>query len=274
MMGTPLSLFVGLAIAVGTIPQNEKPLSPRVNVFLAPDRIEVIPPSTPLKLAEENELSLRIKSPGAVMMATEQAQYAPQDAVTRLIPSIPHGSYADLPIQYRDDGTAFIKIIPRRLGTVVFSLRAHFPDGGLTKVSATLTVEPPARSPKRLIVGHDGTPTSTPTHYSYLYPDTDKGGLSIFADYDNLKEEVTIDPSFVRFKVRTANGASIIKINKSTGRITPLQLGEALVETRFGGLKNLTCVVVEEELDRNRTGPPQTCKSLLLPGERLATSTQ
>jgi hypothetical protein len=80
--------------------------------------------------------------------------------------------------------------------------------------------------------------------------------------------------------VRTAKGASIIKINKSTGGISiaegisikPLQPGEALVETRFGGLINLTCVVVKEEDDIYHPGPPHTCKSLLLPGEILATS--
>ena len=70
-----------------------------------------------------------------------------------------------------------------------------------------------------------------------------------------------------------ANDASIIDLDRTTGYIKPLQVGEALVKTSFAGWTNLMCVLVESERNPDE-GPTPTCESLLLPGEKLATPTR
>jgi hypothetical protein len=253
--------------------QNNEPEPTKTHIFLANDRIAIVAPSTYFKLAEENELSFGIQGPGLVEVETDQAQYSTDDLQTRkLPPTRPEGGYAILPILYHSDGSPYIKVVPRRLGKIVLELRASFSDGGFTKTDVTVDVVPPPRSPQKLFVSEDGF-TGYGVIYTYLKPESDRHWLAVSAAYGGVKEPVLIYPSFATFKIRTANDASVISLDAATGSITPLQPGEALVKTTFGRKTALTCVVVTEENDPNHTGPPQTCKSLLLPGESLATST-
>jgi hypothetical protein len=132
---------VGEALQTKGLGQTKRPL------FAANDRIKIIAPSTSLKLAEENELSLSIHASSLVKVETDQAQYLPEDLQTRrLPPSRPEGGYTVLPILYHSDGSPYVKVIPRRLGKVVLELRAFFEDGGSTKTDVTLDVVPPSRS--------------------------------------------------------------------------------------------------------------------------------
>jgi hypothetical protein len=105
----------------------------------------------------------------------------------------------------------------------------------------------------------------------FLKPETRTYALTVGAFYGNEKEQIQIDPAFASFQVRTANNAPIIALDKSTGSIKPLQLGEALVETSFGGWTNLTCVVVKNDFDPNERNSPN-CKSLFHPGEKPGVS--
>jgi hypothetical protein len=242
---------------------------PNVHIFQANDRVEILAPEHNLKLAEENEIPIRIHFPGLVKIDSQQLLYAPSDMKTRLLPYLPEGGFAVLPILYHADGSAYVKVIPRRLGQIVFEIWANFPDGGYVKTETVLTVGLPDRLPQKLIIGQLGVPNAnTPQMTVYLKPETARRALTTGVVYENLKEQIQIDPAFVSFEVRTANDASIIELDKSTGSIKPLQVGEALVQTTFGGWTNLTCVVVEEQFDPNM-GATQNCKSLLLPGEKL-----
>ena len=251
--------------------QAEQIGSARGGIYLAPGRVDVIPPTTPIKLAEENEVPLHIQSPGLVEVETDQAQYNSDDLQTRkLPPTRPEGGYAVLPILYHSDGSPYVKVVPRRLGKIVLEVRALFPDGGFTKTDAILDVVPPSRSPQRLFVSEDGF-SGYGIIYAYLKPQSDRWWLAVSAAYEGVKEPFLVYPSYATFKIRTANDASIIGLDATTGIFTPLQPGEALVKTTFGNLTALTCVVVAEENDPNRTGPPQSCKSLLVAGEKLTT---
>jgi hypothetical protein len=93
--------------------------------------------------------------------------------------------------------------------------------------------------------------------------------LSVHARYQGVKDIIAIGLTFVTFKVRTVQNAPIINLDESTGLLTPIHVGHALVETKFGGLTNLSCVVVESKFDKNRYDRSQ-CEELLLPGERLS----
>jgi hypothetical protein len=253
------------------VSQSEDVESGKVRLFRAEGRVEVEAPSQSFRLAEEGEVSLRIHAPGLATVESQQLIYVPKDMETRLVPTLPKGGFAVLPIFYHGDGSAYVKVIPRHLGKVVLKLRAYFPDGGYTNTETTITVGPPARSPEKLIVGQLGIPaTNIREMRLYLQGGLSKDALTIGARYDNLKEQIQIDPTLASFVVRTANNASIIDLDRSTGRIKPLQPGEALVETTFGGWSNLTCVLVENKPAPSEGATPD-CKSLLLDGERLAT---
>jgi hypothetical protein len=241
----------------------------QVRQFLAEGRVEVLAPAQPLKLAEENEIALRIHAPGLTRVSIEQADitYVPRDRAV-----FDNSAYALLPVLHRDDGSTYIKVTPRFLGQLILRLKAFFPDGGLTKTESIFTVEPPERAPTKLVVGLNGSMRNLRKMWVYLKPDTDKYALTVGAFYEGVKDQVPIDASYVSFKIRTKEEASIIELDKY-GSIKPLQLGEAVVETTFGGWTNLTCVLVENEY-HPQVGPTSNCQALLLPGEKLATPTR
>jgi hypothetical protein len=273
-----LILLAGIAVCLQpetmaqSTSQSQEVESGKVRLFRADGRLEVEAPLQSLRLAEEGEVPLRIHASGLAKVESQQLIYAPKDMETRLVPSIPKGGFAVLPILHRSDGSAYVKVTPRHLGKVVLKFRAYFPDGGYTNTETILNVGPPARSPLRLIVGQPGIPANNIREMRlYLQGGLSKDALTIGAIYDNVKEQIQIDPTLASFVVRTANNVSVIDLDTSTGRIKPLQPGEALIETTFGGWSNLSCVLVEDKWAANEGATPD-CKSLLLEGERLATS--
>jgi len=163
-----------------------------------------------------------------------------------------------------------VNVVPRALGQIVLQTVARFSDGGETHTEAVITVVPPDRSPDELFVGLPGSNRSTPMIALYLKPYPRLFVPDIQAIYGKEGETYHINPAFVSFKIRTTNAAPVIELDKTTGLITPLQAGEALLETTFQGWSSLTCISVEHEFNPNG-GPGPRCKSLLLPGEKLAT---
>jgi hypothetical protein len=130
----------------------------QVRQFLAEGRVEVLALAQPLKLAEENEISLRIHAPGLARVSIEQANitYVPRDRAV-----FDNSAYALLPVLHRDEGSTYIKVTPRFLGQLILRLKAFFPDGGFTKTDTIFTVEPPERVPTNLFVGQSGLPRRT-----------------------------------------------------------------------------------------------------------------
>jgi hypothetical protein len=244
-----------------------------VHQFLAEGRVDVLAPTQPLRLADENEISLRIHAPGLNKLESEQLVYPGID--DSLTPQPLNEAYAQLPILHHPDGSAYIKVTPIRLGHLRLRFWTHFPDGGYTKTEIEVTVEPPERAPTKLIVAQLGMPSQTHMIEMnvYMKPVTNRSAITVSAFYEGVKQLIPIYASYASFEIRTANDASIIDLDRTTGYIKPLQVGEALVKTSFAGWTNLTCVLVESERNPDE-GPTPTCESLLLPGEKLATPTQ
>jgi len=241
--------------------------------FPAPDRLDVIVPSHSLKVAEENELTLRPHAPGLTGVTIAQVKYDPDDMVARKRPHFLHGGWASLPVLPQPDGSVSIKVIPLALGQLELQMTARFADGGFTKSNIVLNVQPSGEIPEKLVVGEWGSPSSQARYVTvFLAAKKPGGGLTVNAFYKNVTEEVEIEPSFASFKVRTANNSSpVISIDKATGLIRPVREGEALVETTFGGWTNLTCVVVQDHFD----SPSRhlfDCRSQLRPGEQIGMS--
>lgn len=246
-----------------TTPQVESSQHPVKRVFLRNDRIEVIPPHK-LILAQEAEIPLVLHSQGLASVNVSQVQYRYPN---RQGPDPAHGSEMKVPILNHADGSPYIKIIPMRLGQVELDLSGIFPDGGLFHKEVKFDVEPPERKPVKLVVGQGGSPQSTTPVILMHLSGENRNSLNVNAQYDNVAELLEIDPSFPRFVVRTRDNKPIIHLDESTGIITPLNVGQALIETWFGGKKNLTCVEVTQNI--GDWYDHSLCKGLLASGEEL-----
>jgi hypothetical protein len=244
--------------------QEASPKQSATRTFLMNDRVEIMPPRGELRLAEEGEIPLILRAKGLASVDSVQGQYHGKDEPA---PSVVFGSRRELRILHYADGSAYIKIIPMGLGNVQLTLSGRFPDGGIFSKHLTLDVGLPERKPAKLVVGQGVTPQSTtPVIFMHL-AGHDRNSVNVNALYDNIKDAIEINPAFVNFTVRTRNNSQIIHLKKSTGTITPINVGQALVVTRFGGLKNLTCIVVTQNM--NDWYDHSACRDLLQPGETL-----
>jgi hypothetical protein len=221
-------------------------------------------------LEEENEIPVQLSSNNLKSILSEQVQYSPEDTKTRRHPFVAEDGYATLQVLHHPDGSAYVKVVPVRLGRVLLEFTALFSDGGFAKSEMEVNVVPPARSPKKLIVSEAGVPAFGAEFIEI--PLSRKGyrtGLSITAVYGETRKRTYIDPRFASFEVRNDGNGPVIEVNKETGEIRPLRLGEALVVTHFGDMKQATCVSVVEDFEES--GPKPNCASLLRAGETLQT---
>lgn len=232
------------------------------------DLVDVETPSHKLKLAEECEIRLFIHARGLTSVGIVQAQ---RGIDTRLYFEVPE-SRANVPLIYQADGSAVIRVTPLRLGEVLFVIRGEFGafpnDSGFTK-RVVLDVELPSRQPLKVFAAYGAGQNGTPRILLYLQ---NRGGgqtfLVLHAVYDGVKQPIPIDSNAVVYRVRTNDESSPVEIDRSTGLLTPIHLGHAIIETRFAGLKTLTCIVVDEKMSANDIDISM-CKELLEPGEQL-----
>jgi hypothetical protein len=136
-----------------------------------------------------------------------------------------------------------------------------------------MDVEPPKRQPQKLIVGYTGSSWTSTPFISLSLADSERFSLQVSALYDGLDQVVRIAPAFVVFKTRTEKNVPVVRIDETTGVLTPLHVGYALVESSFGGRTNLTCVFVEE----HRYSPDyrsSRCEELRQSDEKLQGSLQ
>jgi hypothetical protein len=83
------------------------------------------------------------------------------------------------------------------------------------------------------------------------------------AVYKNVQRPVPLNASDVTYKIINGGAA---EIDPSTGIVTALNIGQALLETSFEGVSTLTCIDVMKNVGG---GPRSRCENLLPPGTRL-----
>jgi hypothetical protein len=97
------------------------------------------------------------------------------------------------------------------------------------------------------LLGGGGQTQSSGTIYLDLSEMSSHSGLGPMAIYHGAAQPAPIPPKYLHFKLITANGGDPpISIDETSGRITALKIGHALVQTTFEGLSDLTCVDVME----------------------------
>jgi hypothetical protein len=235
----------------------------------ANDRVEVVLPTSAIPLAQSYNLGLKIKGRGLTVV--DVMQRVPIEFGGRstwdVVEEAGQKKSQLLQVVYRADGEAYIKILPLRLGRVEFLIKGVFPDGGVLQQTLHIYVEEPIAPPTRLMVGsgflsHGDQPIVTLSlGRSYQ--------LSPNAIYDGIEDPIRIDPSLVRFSVRTEGNREIIQVDSLTGKVTGLNLGHALVETSYRGLTTPVCLIVVDGPSRIYDSTTSHCEELLAPGEKL-----
>jgi hypothetical protein len=236
------------------------------NGFDGTNLIDVVAPSQKLKLAEKNDIHLRVYESGLSSIGITQYQ---GDIKSSSFSEIP-GSYSQVPVTYQTDGSAVIQVTPLRLGDVWLVIRGGFPNGGLFVKRVMVEVELSSRQPQRLMVaGGSGLPGTTRISL-YLHKQPLKKVMQVFAFYDGIETPIAIDASAVVYKMRTNDDKPPVELDETTGLLTPIHVGHALVESSFARLKALTCVVVEENFGPSTPADDHSqCQELLQDGEHL-----
>lgn len=212
---------------------------PPPDLMMVHGRLSIKTPSQPFHLGEENALTISLKGPPVAQLVTMQRE-ASADGLSPWI----EGSDRQVSVQHRPDGSAYLSVVPQRLGTIDFQLNVDFADGGFEQDSVSvpvIAVEPP----RKLQVEAGWMFRSSITLDLSKRWGEDK--IWVAADYPGLKSPLNIPLKDARFKVSMAKGEPPIRFDPITGEIDALRLGKALIETTYRGLTVPTCVVVTED---------------------------
>ena len=212
------------------------PPDPSPDLMLVHGRLKIEMPGEPLRLGEEAALPISSSGPPPSRVLVELNQAGPNGA------AVPCGGGAT-PVEHRADGSTYVTITPQCIGKVEVRILASFTDGGLEWTHATAEViaaKPPtalkvaARSMFNSVVRMD------------LSEESRQANLWLTASYPGVQNPLPIPAKEAQFKVTMTKGEPPIRFDPETGRIDALRIGQALIETSYGGLTQTTCVRVIE----------------------------
>lgn len=151
----------------------------------------------------------------------------------------------DVTVMYHSDGSAYVSIVPEKLGKLQIAMTVYFEDGGADVARVDAEVVYPDQKPEKFLVATmvTGHTRNSGTIYLDLSESSKHEGLEPIAFYKDAGHPVPIPPTDVSFKLITATESDPpISIDESTGIITALHTGHALIQTTFEGFTVLTCV--------------------------------
>jgi hypothetical protein len=219
------------------------------NVAFTEGQIQV--PPQELKVGEVNELTLGIHVPGLTSVFTLQKKAGALPFADQV-----EGGEQELPVLYHADGSAYIRLVPMQLGDIELQIVAVSSERQFDRSTVKLHVGPSSRQPAELWIDSNGFALQqdvirldlddprwagkTPDRRQYLSP---------VAFYPDVLAPVYLDIPSLQFKVTQPAGAPAIDFDKATGSMRPVRLGNALLETSYGGLVRRTCVQVRTSRD-------------------------
>jgi hypothetical protein len=211
-----------------------------------------------LKLAEPNEIRMDLHGYKAISAISTWGYY---DVDGHLI--YPPNNNTQEAVQYDADGSSYVTFIPTKLGTLSLTVAIRFEDGRVVNDVVNVQVGLPDRKPDRLIVSQTSIPDKDA---DTLYLDlSTKEWLHPEAFYHDVSQPMIIDAKYVKFNMTTLDNDPPITLDKSTGLITALHSGHALIETKYEGLSDRTCVIVSSTA--RQVDDHSRCKELYPPGE-------
>ena len=213
--------------------------APPTDLMSVDGRLSIKTPSNPLHLGEENALTISLKGPPPAHLITMQRE-ATADGMSPWI----QGGDREVSVQHRPNGSAYVNVVPQRLGKIEFQLMVDFADGGIEQESVTVPVIATG-PPQKLEISWSSMFHSTIT--MDLSQRERKEIIFMTADYPGLKQPLEIPFKDAHFNVRMAKGEPPIRFDSATGEVDALRLGETLIEATYRGSTAEICVVVSED---------------------------
>jgi hypothetical protein len=257
-----------LLCSEGVIPMSwsQSPQQPHAVV----GRVQVPAVTQVLKLAEPNPISIWVVG-GSVRSVLSSWTY--------YVGNIPHPTAEDdsvLPVLYDPSFGAFVSATPMKLGKAQLSLFVIFTDGGFERKTINIQVVQAQRPPEKLVITPGGGDNRRNHPVISLDLSDAHRTIDVFpaAIYKNVTRPVPLKASDVSFKLISPLGTdagttTAAEIDPSTGIVTARHVGQALLETSFGGVSTLTCIDVMNDV---RLGPNSRCEELLPSGRSLPPS--
>lgn len=231
-------------------------------------RVQIPTVTEAVKVAEPNQILLQSGWQRVTSVVASWAYYNGDGFLER-----PFNEKDDiLPVSYESGGGAYVNVTPRRLGKVQLTLFVSFADGGVERKMIDLQVGQSGRPPERVVIGLPGIgyQTDTPVlsldlsdayRTEHIYP---------AAIYKSVTSPVPLNAADVSFKFIASTGTeAAAEIDPSTAIVTARHVGQALLETSFGGVTTLTCIDVMQHIGG---GTRSRCEELLPPGRHLPPS--
>jgi hypothetical protein len=204
------------------------------------DRLEIPHQTQPLKLGEENEVAILLHGHKANKI------YARFDYMDDQGNPLFTGAESEAAITYHSMSDADVKVVPEQLGKAKLHFEVRFEDGAVqAEVLEIETVLPEDRPKEFLVERGGGTRRTSGTLYLGLSGLSNHATVGPMAIYPTSTRAVPIPASLVRFKLTAANNDDPpISLDETSGKITALHIGHALIESTFEGFSDLTCVDV------------------------------
>lgn len=228
--------------------------------FNADDRLQIPIEGVSLVLGQPAKLPLRLTGPGVL----ETVEYAQQLEATGIHSVGMREENVPSPLMLDDHGNLVVRVVAHQLGTATFRFVLLFADGGVATRSVHLPVKLPDHPPLRLInaleLGNRDEPllAATTLHLVMQPPDNTRQ-LWPVAWFGEQSEPVAIQPQEASFSVKTAGPGPVIQLDATTGEVTAVRIGHALVRTEFDGAASETCVVV---MQNSTDGDSSNCEEL------------
>ncbi len=228
---------------------------------MANDRLQLLPIAQKLKVAEPNDIPLRISDSNVKTIVVDWGIYRPGSS----IPEFSHDPRgADYKLLPGPDGTSVLHFTPSVLGKLKLSVLVFFQDGKLARKEEDVEAVLPDRSPENFFIQDQPNYSWNRNRMYATLGDTD--WLPTVAYYSGFPKPIRLPATDVVFHVLNDPGYEPLQLDPATGQIKAVTTGRALVQADFAGLTTFTCVLVFQSTGG---GSGDDCHDLLPPGKSL-----
>jgi hypothetical protein len=232
--------------------------------FGADERLQIPLEGVSLRFGEPGKLTVHLTGPGELQTAVYQQllQYSVANESTPFEDRETDESRQLGMVLEAPDGSAFVNLVPQRMGKAKFRIDVLFADGGVASRSFEIAVKPPAKPPVQFINSIDGTHTdifmaATTLHLLLTAPHNVRKLFPV-AQMEENQPLILLGANDVKLEVKQPD-EPVIRLDPADGEVTGLRLGHALIKMSFAGAVSKTCVVVMDDMTK---GDPSNCEEL------------
>jgi hypothetical protein len=229
--------------------------------FAANDRLQLLPIDHSLKVAEPNEIPLRITNPNVKSIIIDWGIYRPGWTSPEYAQEAKNAEYSLLP------GTSIVHFTPSVIGKLKIIITVFFLDGGFARKDEDVETVLPDRPPEKLIF-QKNTGSTWNKNVTYAIVDQTMWLITVVY-YPGFDKPIHLPATDIAFRVLNDPGKDPLQLDSTTGIIKPVASGRALVQADFAGLSTFICI---RAFTSNPGGPWDDCHDLLPPGKSLPPS--